>query len=87
MCGAEGANPASGRACWGAEFIASREVINYSGNNFMPSRMFVKFGGNSFMPSRMFIKLGGNSFMSFRDVIKSGWQIMARILGGVAENV
>ena len=39
------------------------------------------------MPSRKGIISGFPDFIPFRALVKSGWQFMAEILGGVAENV
>ena len=38
------------------------------------------------MPSRKGIISGCQYFMLFRALVKFGWQFMAKILGGVAEN-
>ena len=73
MYGAEATNSAKERVDDGSDFTAARIVIKLFRYNLFTTRFVIKLSHIYFMP--------------FRVLVKSEWQFVAKILGGVAENV
>ena len=84
---AEATNLAKGRVDNGSDFAAARIVIKLCRYNLLPTRIVIKSLRYNLFAIRFVIKLSHISFMSFRALVKSEWQFVAKILGGVAENV
>ena len=87
MHGAEATNSAKERVDNGSDFTAARIVIKLCNYNLLPTRNVIKLYRYNLFTTRFVIKLFHTSFMPFRALVKSEWQFMAKILGGVAENV
>ena len=87
MYGAEGTNLVWERVDNGSDFTAARIVIKLCHYNLLPTRNVIKLHRYDLFTTRFVIKLSHISFMPFRALVKSEWQFVAKILGGVAENV
>ena len=87
MYGAEGTNPAWERVDNGSDFIAARIVIKLRHYNLLSTRIVIKLFDYDLFTTRIVIKSFHMYFMSFRALVKSEWHFVAKILGGVAENV
>ena len=87
MYGAEATNSAKERVDNGSDFTAARIVIKLCRYNLLPTRIAIKSLRYDLFTTRFLIKLSYTSFMPFRALVKSEWQFVAKILGGVAENV
>ena len=87
MYGAEATNLAKERVDNGSNFTAARIVIKLCNYNLLPTRIVIKLHRYNLFTTRFVTKLSNISFMPFRALVKSEWQFVAKILGGVAENV
>lgn len=87
MYGAEATNSAWERVDNGSDFTEARIVIKLCNYNLLPTRIVIKLHRYNLFTTRFVIKLSHISFMTFRALVKSEWQFVAKILGGVAENV
>ena len=87
MYGAEATNSAKERVDNDSDFITARIVIKLYHHDLLATRIVIKSYRYSLFTTRIVIKLRHDHFMPFRVVIKSEWQIMAKILGDVMENV
>lgn len=87
MYGAEATNLAKERVDKGSDSTAARIVIKLCNYDLMSTRIVIKLFDYNLFTTWFVIKLSHIYFIPFRALVKSEWQFMAKILGGVAENV